>query len=124
VVIDKILMALQNARSQIALLGSSTDEVNQAHLKELDDAIALLTFDNPDRNGFFYWILKVGVQRLWVGDGADFTDERVHSMLATHWGHVYGHELKGKVLARPPDAFVAQQMGFKTVAEYLRDRNK
>lgn len=33
------LTVMKNARSQIATLGTQTDAVNQAHLKELDEAI-------------------------------------------------------------------------------------
>lgn len=44
------LTALRNARSQIKVLGSATDVINQAHIQELDEAIARLT--QPGGNSF------------------------------------------------------------------------
>lgn len=38
-VLEQVRMALSNARSQIQTLGSETDDINRAHLKELDEAI-------------------------------------------------------------------------------------
>lgn len=121
---EKILWALKNARAQLQCLWTPTDDVNNAHLSELDELINILESPNPSKNGFFYWTVQFGIQKTWVADGADFTDERVHDMLAQHFGRAYGYELKGEVLSRPPDEPVASAMGFKSVAEYLKDRKK
>lgn len=121
---DKVLMALKNARNQIEVLGTPTDDVNNAHLKELDSIISVMEYQNPDRNGFYYWTLKVGVHKAWVADGADFTDQRAHDMLTKYFSHLLGSELKATVLSRPPDKAVAEEMGFDSVKDYLKDRKK
>jgi hypothetical protein len=121
---EQILQALKNARTQIKCLGSSTDEVNNAHLAELDGLIQILEKPNPDKEKFYWWVVLVGIHSTWVADGADFTDARVHDMLASYHRHAYGYELEGKVLGRPPDKAVANEMGFDTVAHYREDRDK
>lgn len=117
---EKILRVLRNSRAQIQNLG--TPNINNANLAEIDGLIKILERPNPSKEKFFYWVLQVGIHETWVEDGADFTDDKVHSMLAHHFRHAYGHELKGKVLSRPSNDAVAEVMGFKTVAEYLKSR--
>lgn len=121
---EKVLMALKNAKAQIQTLGSPTDEVNNAHLDELAELIQILEESNPDKDDFFYWILEVGIHKVWVADGIDFTDERAHGMFAKYFGYLHGSELKAKVLSRPSDKAVAEEMGFKSVSEYIEDRQK
>lgn len=139
--IDTILTAIKNARayiaqSQIATAGSTFDVA--AKLAELDDTIRMLqvlmagTHDdaikalsttNPDADGFYTWVLRVGIHKTWVEDGADFTDDRVHAMLANTFVYAHGGELKGTVLARPRDTDVAAMMGYKTADEYRQSRD-
>lgn len=70
------------------------------------------------------WTIEIEMEDTWVADGFDMTDERVSDMLQAYMPHVYGHEVKGRVLKRPPDEVVAKLMGFKTVEAYLKDRSK
>lgn len=121
---DKVVEVLKNAREQINVLGSPTDEVNQLLLKEIDGVLSKLQKKNPNQEGFFFWMLEVGIHKTWVADGVDFTDDKLHDMLAHAFRYAYGHELKGKVLSRPPNEEVAKEMGFKSVAEYLKNRKE
>ncbi len=121
---EKILVALKNARAQIHALGTPNDEINNAHLSELDEIINILEDPNPSNDGFFYWVLKIGIQKMWVADGVDFTDKRAHAMLTSHFSHLYGHEVTAEVLSKPPDKAVAKEMGYESVAEYNKDRYK
>lgn len=72
----------------------------------------------------FKWTIEIEMDEHWVEDGFDMTDERVTDMLQAYMPHVYGHEVGGRVLKRPPDEAVAKMMGFKTVEAYLKDRDK
>lgn len=119
---EKILEVLKNSRGQIKTLGTPTDDINNANLAEIDGLIKILERQNPSKEKFFYWVLQVGIHETWVADGADFTDNIVHSLLTHHFRHAYGHELKGKVLSRPSNDAVAEAMGFSTVTEYLKSR--
>lgn len=121
-VTDKILTVLKNARAQIKCLGSETDDVNNAHITEIDEVITSLEKPNPDKNGFYYWVVRLGVHSSLVQDGADFTDKRVHDMLTHHFCFAYGDELSGKVIIRPPDKSVAKEMGYDTINSYLQQR--
>lgn len=119
---EKILMVLKNSKAQIETLGTPTDDINNAHLSEIDGLIKILEKPNPNNNKFFYWILQVGIHEAWVADGVDFTDNKVHDLLCHNFRYATGNELKGKVLSRPSNDAVAETMGFKTVAEYLQKR--
>jgi hypothetical protein len=66
---------------------------------------------------FLKWTLEIEVDETWVADGFDLTDERAHAMLANDLRYAYGHELKAKVLTRPPDEVIAQVQGYKSVEE-------
>jgi hypothetical protein len=120
--IDKILQVLKNSREQIECPGIPTDDINNSHLAEIDGLIKILERQNPSEEGFYYWILQVGIHRAWVADGVDFTDAKLHDILTHAFRHAYGHELKGKVLGRPSNEAVAEEMGYKSVAEYLKSR--
>jgi hypothetical protein len=122
--LDKVLMALQNARTQVRVLGTPTDDVNNAVLTELAEAIGLLDCHSPDADGFFYWDVRLGIHKTWVADGADMTDDRVQDILEHHLGYARSDELKAQVLRRPSDKAVAAEMGYRTVKEYLHDRGK
>lgn len=72
----------------------------------------------------FKWTIEVEMDEAWVADGFDMTDERVSNMLQAYMPHVYGHEVGGRVLKRPPDEAVAKAQGYKTVEAYLKARGK
>ena len=78
---------------------------------------------NP-KEGVFFWVLEVGIDKTLVADGADFTDESVHDMLMHRWPHAYGSELVGRVVSRPPDKLVAGEQGYRRVSGYLADRDR
>jgi hypothetical protein len=71
---------------------------------------------------FFKWTVEIEVVDTWVEDGFDLTDDKMHSIIADRLSHAYGHEIRCKVVARPPDEAVAKVQGYKTVEEYLKDR--
>lgn len=121
---EKILLVLKNAKAQIKCLGSETDDINNAHIAEIDAAIEYLEKPNPDKNGFYYWVVLLGVHSNLVQDGADFTDKKVHDMLTHHFPFAYGDELTGRVIAHPPDNAIAKEMGYKTTYSYVQDRKK
>jgi hypothetical protein len=125
---EKILEVLKNSRAQLVCAGALP-----IVYRELDELIKLLERPNPDKYGFYYypdkydlyyWVLQVAVHKNWVEDGADFTDERTHDMMTQHFSHLFGSEVKGKVLGRPPDETVAKEMGFESTETYLEDRKK
>lgn len=115
---EKILEVLKRAR--INITGPQTANLTS----EIDDLIKILERPNPSKEGFYYWILQVGIEKTWVADGIDFTDERLENTIQRAYGHLRGDEIKAKVLSRPPDKNVAQEMGFETVAKYIKDRGK
>lgn len=73
---------------------------------------------------FYKWTVEVEMDPMWVADGFDLTDERAVDMVRAYMPHVYGHEVRARVLSRPPDEAVATEMGFKSVEEYLKDRDE
>lgn len=119
---EGLVTALKNARATIAALGSPTDAVNTAQLAELDAAITSLTRPNPDDDGFFWWLIAVGISENNVADGVDFTDAKAHDMITRRFPSAYGREIKAKVLGRPDNAAVAAAQGYECVDEYLKAR--
>ena len=65
----------------------------------------------------FVWIAAFGVDRVWVEDGFDLTDERAKNMLAEHVAWAYNHELDAKVIAAPDADAVARCQGYKSAAD-------
>jgi hypothetical protein len=126
---EGLITALKNARTTIHAMphvdAGSVDEVTRraAQLAELDAAIASLTRPNPDDDGFFWWLIAVGISENNVADGVDFTDVMVHDMLTRRFSCAYGREIKAKVLGRPDNAAVAAAQGY-TVDEYLKMRGQ
>jgi len=66
---------------------------------------------NPDRNGFFRWVVEIEVHKTWVEDGFSLDDEKAHDMLCHRLSHAYGHELKARVLSAPPVDAVKKAQG-------------
>lgn len=121
---DKIFEVLYNSKGLIEALGSSTDEIQKVHIEELNKLLKLLQSPNPSKEGFYYWILQVGIEKTWVADGLDFTENRLRDTIQRAYGHLHGYEIKAKILSRPPNVEIAKEMGFKTVGEYLKDRKE
>lgn len=118
---DKIIEVLSKVKNQIETDDTRSEE-HDVLVRDIDGVLSKLQKNNPSQDGFYYWILEVGFHKAWVADGIDFTDNRTHDMLARYFGHLYSHEIKAKVLSRPPDKAVAEEMGFKSVKDYLKDR--
>jgi hypothetical protein len=128
---EKILVALRNARAMIAWLSENGPTslgggvaANALQLAEIDEAIDGMTRPNPDAQGFYWWLIAVGVAPVLVADGVDLTDQRAHDMLTNQFSHADGSELKAIVLGRPPDEAVAKEQGFKSVGAYRADRDR
>lgn len=80
---------------------------------------------NPNSGGFFKWTLEIEVHKMWVADGFDLTDGRVHDIMTQHLGYAAGHEVKGRVLSRPPDEAIAEAQGYGSdVPRYIKERGK
>jgi len=79
---------------------------------------------------FQRWAVEIEMDELWVQDGFDLTDEKMHHIMTHHFGHVYGHEVRCKVIARPPDEKIAELQGYVNrdgtidVARYRAERSK
>ena len=101
----------------------TVDEV-RAQLARLDGLIERVSQPNPDSDGFYWWLIAVGINTKWVEDGVDFTDVKTHKMLCNVYKYAQSHELKAVVLGRPDDAAVAAQQGYATVESYLADRDR
>jgi hypothetical protein len=74
----------------------------------------------------FKWTVEVEIDERWVADGFDLENgESMEEMIKrSRLGYAYSHEVKCKVLTRPPDEAVAKAMGYKTVEEYVKQREK
>jgi hypothetical protein len=71
---------------------------------------------------FFKWTVEIEVSETWVEDGFDLTDDRAHSIMTHALPHAYGHEIRCKVVAHPPDQDVASAQGYKFVNDYRKER--
>lgn len=80
---------------------------------------------NPDSAGFYVWTVELRVNKEWVADGYDPTDEDVERMLQKRLPYAYGHEVSARVLTRPSDAVMAYAQGYGTdVERYKKARDK
>lgn len=61
---------------------------------------------------FQSWTVEIAMDELWVADGFDLTDQGMHDIMTSHFGHVHGHEVKCKVLKRPADEVIAKLQGY------------
>lgn len=91
-------------------MGTATDGVNNAHLKEIDDLLEELT-ENPDEERFFYWIIKIGVNESLVSDGAVITTTIIKDMLTCHWPFALSSEFKVTTISRPSEKEIIKATG-------------
>lgn len=66
---------------------------------------------------WFTWTAEFTVDKLWVADGFDLTDERAKQMLADDLSSAYGHEIKARVLKAPDADLVARTQGYASAAD-------
>lgn len=66
--------------------------------------------NDPDK---FYWTVEFGVDKTWVADGFDLTNERAMQMLTNDLSYAYGHELSAQVLNSPDLDRIAKEQGYK-----------
>ncbi len=71
---------------------------------------------------FYTWSIEIQIAAAWVADGFDITDAKAHNIMARHLSWANGSEIRARVLTRPPDAEVAEEMGYSDVMEYLAKR--
>jgi hypothetical protein len=71
------------------------------------------TTNNPDRNGFYRWVVEIEVHETWVEDGFSLDDEKAHDMMMHRLPYANGHELKARVLSSPPEKSVRKAQGYK-----------
>lgn len=56
---------------------------------------------------FRKWTVEIEVSDTWVEDGFDLTDDRMQSIMEKHLSYAYSHEIRCRVVSRPPDEEVA-----------------
>ena len=62
---------------------------------------------------FLSWTVKFSVDKLWVEDGFDLTDERAHEMIWRDLQWATGDELKAKVIEAPDSKLIRKIQGYK-----------
>lgn len=73
---------------------------------------------------FYKWTVEIEIVDTLVADGFDLTDAKITDIMARANPYAFGHEFKARVIARPADAEVAEEQGFKSVSEYLERRGR
>jgi hypothetical protein len=60
------------------------------------------------------WTVEISVEKLWVSDGFELTDERAQDMVLNDLQFAMGHEVKCKVIKTPDREIVAKLQGYKS----------
>ena len=60
----------------------------------------------------FKWVVEIEVDKFWVEDGFNLTDERAHDLMTNDLTFAYGHEFKTKVLSAPDKAAIMKVQGY------------
>lgn len=63
---------------------------------------------------FYEWTVKIRVNAVWVADGFDLTDERVHDMVSHDLQYAHSYEIETEVVKAPDADEVAREMGYKS----------
>lgn len=62
----------------------------------------------------FKWTVEFEVDETWVADGFDLDDESAAALLLEgRLSHAYSHEVKARVVKRPPGDWVKQAQGYE-----------
>jgi hypothetical protein len=66
---------------------------------------------NPTRTKYYRWTVEIEVHETWVEDGFDLTPKNVHDRVHALLPNAYGHEVRARVLSRPPRAAIRKAQG-------------
>lgn len=71
----------------------------------------------PNPKKFYEWTVKIRVNAVWVADGFNLTEERLHNILAHHLNYAYGHEFGGEIIKAPKPDDIAREQGYKSAKD-------
>jgi hypothetical protein len=62
----------------------------------------------------FKWVIEIEVDKVWVADGFDITENSfIAELLLKHWlTHAYGYEVKSKILSSPGKRRIKKMQGY------------
>ena len=60
----------------------------------------------------FRWVVEFTVDRVWVEDGFNLTDDRALQMLENDLQQAYGYELGARVIEAPDQKEIAKAQGY------------
>ena len=61
----------------------------------------------------YEWTVKIAVDPVWVADGFNLTEERLHEMVLSDLSYARHSEVKVKIIAAPDPARIAKEQGEK-----------
>lgn len=61
----------------------------------------------------FKWILEIEVDRTWVADGFNMTDQRAQDMLSEHLSYAHQSEIGARVLSAPDPRDIRSAQGYQ-----------
>lgn len=67
----------------------------------------------------FKWTVEFTVDKSWVADGFNLTEERAQDMIASALSAAYNHEIGAKVIAAPDADKIARAQGYKSAADCI-----
>jgi hypothetical protein len=70
----------------------------------------------------FTWTVRLSVDKTWVEDGFDLTDERAKDMLRNELPQAYDFEVAAKVIKAPDPEKIAKVQGYKSAQEMMAAR--
>lgn len=66
----------------------------------------------PGRMRKFKWVVEITVDKTWVEDGFELTNDRANDMVRKEVAYAYGHEVSARVLSAPPQDEIKRVQGF------------
>ena len=69
----------------------------------------------------FKWVVEIEVDEVWVADGFNLTEDRMHDIMCDALPFAYGFEIDTKVLDAPSNKRIAKAQGYKSVKDFLAD---
>lgn len=60
----------------------------------------------------FKWTVEFEVDKVWVADGFELTNDRAKAMIEHQLGYAYPHETKAKVIVAPNQKDIRKAQGY------------
>ena len=70
------------------------------------------------------WTVEISVERLFVADGFELTDERAQDMVLNDLQFAGSHEVTCKVIKAPDPEKVAKVQGYKSLSDKIKKEEK